>query len=271
MNCWAVLGIEATQDKKSIKRAYAKLLKQIDVSQEPDKFQQLREAYDYALYYAESGAADLRATPDMAASDADERRADILRQTTVEAPELSYTTVTSDNLHTASAQPSPMSPAQEAEPEFDPYREAHFIMERVAAVFDDPQARKDTAQWRAALSVDAIEDFEVRDIVRYDMFAFVVSKLDVGDWNAISKKPITRDVIQYLNHVFHWTDSELELSQHFEPQEINMVMYEIHGFKGLALDRQSDVEKPPRPIWMQVLGWLVVISCFTSIFSMFTK
>lgn len=46
---WNELQIEKTDDKRTIKRAYAKILKTIDVESNPEAFIALREAYDYAL------------------------------------------------------------------------------------------------------------------------------------------------------------------------------------------------------------------------------
>ena len=53
MNCWQKLGIEPTNDKRAIKRAYAQQLKQNNPETNPEGFQQLRDAYDQALELAE--------------------------------------------------------------------------------------------------------------------------------------------------------------------------------------------------------------------------
>ena len=50
MNCWEVLGIEPTSDKKTIKRAYAKLLKQYHPEENPEKFKQIQAAYQQCLH-----------------------------------------------------------------------------------------------------------------------------------------------------------------------------------------------------------------------------
>ena len=50
MNCWKVLGIEPTQNKKEIKKAYAKLLKQYHPEENPEEFKQIQEAYQQCLH-----------------------------------------------------------------------------------------------------------------------------------------------------------------------------------------------------------------------------
>lgn len=52
MNCWSVLGLEAGADERSVKRAYARLLKVHRPDEDAAAFQRLREAYDRALEFA---------------------------------------------------------------------------------------------------------------------------------------------------------------------------------------------------------------------------
>lgn len=49
MNCWEVLGIEPTSDKKEIKKAYARLLKQYHPEENPEEFKQIQAAYQQCL------------------------------------------------------------------------------------------------------------------------------------------------------------------------------------------------------------------------------
>jgi len=49
MNCWKFLNIEATLDKKLIKKAYSKLLRVYHPEKDATGFQQLKEAYDQAI------------------------------------------------------------------------------------------------------------------------------------------------------------------------------------------------------------------------------
>lgn len=50
MNCWKVLGIEPTSDKKEIKKAYARLLKQYHPEENPEEFKQIQTAYQQCLH-----------------------------------------------------------------------------------------------------------------------------------------------------------------------------------------------------------------------------
>lgn len=49
VSIWEILGIEPTTDKKAIKKAYAHKLKQLDMEQEAETFQQLKTAFDAAM------------------------------------------------------------------------------------------------------------------------------------------------------------------------------------------------------------------------------
>ncbi|MFC3901885.1 Uncharacterized membrane protein YfcA [Acinetobacter marinus] len=52
MDCWNILALAPTTDLRSIKKAYAKQLKQIDQETDPQAFIALRDAYEHAQYLA---------------------------------------------------------------------------------------------------------------------------------------------------------------------------------------------------------------------------
>ena len=56
---WAILGTEPTGDERAIKRAYAKRLKVTRPEDDPEAFQELRDAYEYALHHAPRFAEEL--------------------------------------------------------------------------------------------------------------------------------------------------------------------------------------------------------------------
>lgn len=50
MNAWEILGVKPTSDKKEIKKAYARLLKQYHPEENPEKFKQIQAAYQQCLH-----------------------------------------------------------------------------------------------------------------------------------------------------------------------------------------------------------------------------
>ena len=53
-NIWEILNIEPTKDKAAIKRAYALLARKYNPEDEPEKYQELHEAYKQALFLADN-------------------------------------------------------------------------------------------------------------------------------------------------------------------------------------------------------------------------
>jgi len=67
MSCWTLLGLPATPDTRTIKRHYAKLLKQTRPDEDPEAFQRLRDAYEQAMEQAQW--LDEEQEPDTGAAD----------------------------------------------------------------------------------------------------------------------------------------------------------------------------------------------------------
>ena len=51
MSIWDILGVPKESDLKTIKKAYAKLLKENNPEDNAEEYQKLREAYDEAIKY----------------------------------------------------------------------------------------------------------------------------------------------------------------------------------------------------------------------------
>lgn len=74
---WDILQIDEGADKREIKRAYARLSREIHPEEKPEEFQRLYEAYQKALRYASCGErpeADLKTDNNMEKEEAPEKR-----------------------------------------------------------------------------------------------------------------------------------------------------------------------------------------------------
>lgn len=67
MNVWSILGIQASGDEREIKRAYARALKTARPDEDPQRFQDLRAAYETALRIAREAADAAEPAPAVAA------------------------------------------------------------------------------------------------------------------------------------------------------------------------------------------------------------
>lgn len=62
-NCYQILGIKPTRDKVSIKRAYAAKAKEYHPEEQPEQFQQIRQAYEAAMLLCKEDVAPMSAEP----------------------------------------------------------------------------------------------------------------------------------------------------------------------------------------------------------------
>ena len=82
---WAILGTEPTGDERALKRAYAKRLKVTRPEDDPAAFQELRDAYEYALRHAHLFAEEF---PEAQAAEAETIEAQAPEAPPLEAAEL---------------------------------------------------------------------------------------------------------------------------------------------------------------------------------------
>jgi len=127
------LEIDGDADERTIRRAYARKLKQIDQEQDPEGFQSLREAYDAAMRWAQNRVAEI-----WPADEKEDQSAPILTPAPPATPEPGETT-------TPAAETShPLALSRLSEPTeassfttYDPAVAAHQVFDEFVAKFSE--------------------------------------------------------------------------------------------------------------------------------------
>ncbi|NCH74568.1 J domain-containing protein [Cronobacter sakazakii] len=156
MRALEILGLEPGADERAIKRAYARLLKVCRPDDDPQGFQQLRDAYETALEQARRGVADDddEYSEDDACDDAndehdDDSEADARRQ--ADDPPLA----------------KPQREPEPAPPENEPVRPAPlYEPPRTAALLDGLNEENLNARWLEARAMGERREFEEAVLTR---------------------------------------------------------------------------------------------------------
>ena len=166
---WEILGTEPTGDERALKRAYAKRLKVTRPEDDPAAFQELREAYEYALRHAHLFAGEL---PEAQMAETKAEAADAPEAPPMEAAELwgvideaaQETQAAPAELWGVIAQEPEPPPEQWGVVAIDPAQEAANLWQGCLAQMrhadaDDVLTR--TLQDDAMLNLDVREEFEL--------------------------------------------------------------------------------------------------------------
>jgi len=236
-----VLGLSARPtDKRAVKRAYAKRLKQIDQATDPQGFQNLREAYEAALRYFEYGN-----TPPVPPPLPIETAAP---QEEMQEIPVTATTVTPDNSWVR---------AQELCDQISAPLAAEKGVERLRRIFNDP----------------VFQDIHAAQILEQAVFDYVQSKLHYVEQQLELSPQIDRDMLQLIDDRFGWySDSVAFQNRFFVSQELmgeiarelgpaGGLETPLHRFQGWFHKATVFLGKPL--VW---IGWVVAIFVFANIF-----
>src|SRR5471032_112950 len=189
---WDILGTEPTSDERAIKRAYARQLKVTRPDDDPVAFQQLRDAYEFALRHAPMFAAQWQEQGQQAETTAPAKLTLESEPAAVQpapaAPAELWGVVAQED---APAIETPAAPEKWDGGVHDPIEEANAQWQAflVRARHDDPHAvLRDFLQRSELLNLDVREEFELCALhycasADYDI-AIRGSLFDSFGWNA---------------------------------------------------------------------------------------
>ncbi|MCM2589909.1 tetratricopeptide repeat protein [Rossellomorea marisflavi] len=157
MTQWEILGIEPTDDLSVIKKAYSRQLKNHHPEDDPEGYQNLREAYDSITKMLKQ---QKRAEKEAAFSTADEAEME------VDIPE---ETITEDEEYV---------PATSLFPDHigslhEPLSDVALLLDQAEVLYGDFEARLDEGRWMDLLDQDVLWNMELQQRVSEEMLLFI--------------------------------------------------------------------------------------------------
>ncbi len=301
MDCWQLLDIAPTSDRKQIKRAYAKRLKTIDQVAQAEDFQALREAYERALmearYYQEeqdifeSSEESQTESVQTESVQTEPCQAEPIQTEPTQIEQAPEEIVISDTSTSGSAttdieqaavisyqaswqqsgatddplDESETTPSQHSS--VNPYEAAENIMKQLVALNNDPARCSDISHWQAILSQEDAWNIEVKEILRFEVFAFVSEQFKDLGWDNSKPIRVSQEIIRYLNDQFGWTDDEISLSRAFSWDQISPVLKQIHGYQNFVKQSQATPSEKGKPsVMSMIFGWVLALWVLSAIF-----
>ncbi len=230
---WDVLGIEETDDKKVIKKAYAKLIRQYRPDEAPEKFQEINQAYQYALKFKkQTKAADTVAKSASSLTqnihqhnvDTTSVNSELSQETSKVRSDSGYldeheVDVTSEVKYESievESQLTELLPEVDDLSNDDQQIAAALFAQTHLMVFDTIYNKLDKGNWSFLAQFHDIQGFEIRDEVAKKMF------YKVAEYNFFQLKQnkillIPPEVLQYFEEVFHWESNWQAYEASIEP------------------------------------------------------
>lgn len=226
---WSRLGIEPTENKRDIKKAYARKLKETRPDEHPEAFKQLHDAYKRALKLAETGrtvpAASVHSFDDidmMAAPEGQEAPQEAPDEAGGEGPEPAdvWVETAADSMDSIEGHPAPGTSADEVQA-IDEAAAARMLDKVQALLAKNPDIHI-PEKWRFIEKEPLLLDEAFRAEVGERLLALIIKhqatqmKLRGDQWHL----KVGDTILAYLNTQFGWSFRFNDLLNRFDYSEI---------------------------------------------------
>jgi hypothetical protein len=243
---WEILGIEPTTNKKNIKLAYAKKLKAVRPEDDPQAFQELRKAYQWALKYCEHEEPYDEYNPDVELAEPAHEYNLIFDETqnantqpkliteTLEAPQASDETYE----YYSESEEETLSESQLEQ-------DWNTLFDRVTA---NTQGNK-ISHWKFIEELPSMQDMNFKNDVSYKLFSMLseINQISLLQHKALRIKP---KVLNYLNSIFAWDTQWQHFQKEFGDKQTDAIIQYLGSGKARF--------KPQEPYLLLRVGALML-------------
>lgn len=192
MNWWEILGISYDSDLKTIKKAYAKLLKIYNPEEDPEGYQRLREAYDQAIKDVKNNNKQQNLNINLVENIREEW------DVNEKVIEKQY-----QNINNNYEEQNNNNYTNQKIEEF---------LDKLNKIYNDNSLKKNTNVWEELLNMDVVWNVYSAPIIEDYMFEFLVNRKDL---------PL--NIWYILDHYFNWTKKERNLYEKYDRETLEEV------------------------------------------------
>jgi hypothetical protein len=168
--CWDILKIEKTDDKKAVKKAYFKLLKDNNPEEKPEEFQEIRQAYEAALMWIKREA-DKDADPAMPVPPVGDSSS-LGNPPSIKNPSFN--------------EKSPPIPPKEKQPS---------VQEQFGEIYDDFSQRRELENWKTLVNRLSGDTIESRITLGEELLLFFMYHVHLPQL-----------ILSYFDEAFSWSE-----------------------------------------------------------------
>lgn len=250
MSAWETLGLPPGSDRKAIKKAYAKLLKENRPDEDLSGFQRLYEAYQEALEAAKAEA--LNNTSGMSHENAtnepfpqEYEELDKAHHSSKENLWISHVTDTSStNQHEEKSEQASTFTIGSIKKKTDHEEELSNLRQQAENLANNIDKRYRITSWKFIAQSPYLLDSQFNRALGEIVFGLLLANKALGHVEMCLWKQLNEDILIFLNETFSWTEQENSYMEAFESDLAKEMLEVISRIEKERLHSETTPSEP---------------------------